>query len=100
MGTTVGKADTLYGRFFHLRNSLSVSAQTTVNELHGQATSYVWGWQDAGGDPYDSADATAFGIAYGLYAAMFAAQKIHSRSPIKDAYGWWRKGYRDPAEWR
>lgn len=57
-----------------------------VELLQGQAISYVWGWQDAGGDVKDSGRASAFGYAYGTVCALYELNAIGSRPPIQDAW--------------
>jgi hypothetical protein len=73
----------------------------TVETLHEQAISYVWGWQDAlrsAGVERDTGDSSDFGAAYGLYAC-YHELRGWSRISIERAFKAWRDGKRIPAEW-
>jgi hypothetical protein len=79
------------GRYFAAIKVLSEwhpSKSERAQELRAQAVSYVWGWQDAGGELKDSERASNFSWAYGTVAALF---EIHggARPPIQDAWKSW-----------
>lgn len=61
-----------------------------AGRLCSQAVSYVWGFQDAGGEVKDTARSTEFGYAYGVVAAKYAAGRLPSRPPIQDAWRSWQ----------
>jgi hypothetical protein len=65
----------------------------TVERLCSQAVSYVWGFQDAGGEVKDTERSTEFGYAYGVVAAKCAWMRdgLGSRPPIQDAWKSWQQ---------
>lgn len=72
----------------------------TVERLCSQAVSYVWGFQDAGGDVKDTERSTEFGYAYGVVAAKYEryVAGIGSRPPIQDAWRSWQ-AYGEIRDW-
>jgi hypothetical protein len=75
-----------------LLDEMPQRARHDVEVLTARATGYVWGWQDAGGEPHDTGRGTRFGIAYGLHAARFATEQISCRRNIRDAWQSWTAG--------
>lgn len=58
-----------------------------IEALKREATTYVWGWQDAQSDVQsDSFEAMAFGDAYGTVAALFELQRTGFRPNIASAW--------------
>jgi hypothetical protein len=81
-----------YAQFETALEAVPERSRATVRELRAQAVSYVWGWQDASTDAEHETDVSiAFGYAYGIVAARFAAGAHWSRPPIHDAWASWRK---------
>lgn len=67
-------------------------ALAEVDRLCSQAVSYVWGFQDAGGEVKDTERSTEFGYAYGVAAARYATPGtgVGMRPPIQDAWASWQ----------
>lgn len=82
--------DTSYATFLRLVQRMNPTERASVEELQAQAVSYVWGWQDAGGDTRDTGVSTEFGNYYGIIAAQYALEIIYSRPPIQDAWQTYR----------
>lgn len=59
-----------------------------------QAMGYVWGWQDAGGDPKDSQHAWDFAYWYGVKVVEYMAEQRHSRGPVQDEWQRWRAAHK------
>lgn len=68
-------------------------SRATVERLCSQAVSYVWGFQDAGGEVKDTERSTEFGYAYGIVAAKYEWMRngLGSRPPIQDAWRSWQQ---------
>lgn len=75
-------------------DALSPMLRREVQDLHGQAIAYVWGWLDALG--VNDANLCPFGgywefgAAYGFYALEYAQGKRHCRSPIQQCFRQWK----------
>jgi hypothetical protein len=92
MNTTAARVDLTkspYRVLAGLVARLPAYQRRDVDQLHGQAIAYVWGWQDAGGAPKDTQVSTEFGYAYGIHAARFAVGVVSFRPSIQDAYQRW-----------
>lgn len=56
-----------------------------------QAMGYVWGWQDAGGDPKDTQHAWDFGYWHGVKVCEYRAEVRHSLGPVQDEWQRYRR---------
>lgn len=92
-GSTVAPAveESAYTRFNALLDKLSGHARDEADRLCSQAVSYVWGFQDAGGEVKDTNRSTEFGYAYGIVRAKCALSMISSAPPIQDAWKSWQE---------
>lgn len=81
----------VYTTFHSLADELTGFKAAEVNRLMDQAISYVWGFQDAGGEVKDTQRSTEFGWAYGVVAARFVREESGSRPPIQDAWRSWQE---------
>lgn len=89
MTDTVSSA---YARYHEALKLVPERSRPTVDRLCSQAVSYVWGFQDAGGEVKDTERSTEFGYAYGVVAAKYETQGngVGSRPPIQDAWASWQ----------
>jgi hypothetical protein len=78
-----------YVRYHDAIDLVPARERASVDRLCSQAVSYVWGFQDAGGEVKDTERSTEFGYAYGLVAAKFASGMC-ARPPIQDAWHSWQ----------
>lgn len=69
--------------------SLTTEQCHAVNYARGQATAYVWGWQDAGGSR-DSGYSLDFGDAFARVKAEYVAGRRGSMPSIQAAFNEWR----------
>jgi hypothetical protein len=83
--------NTFYALIERLKTDGRPAAVERVHELMAQATSYVWGFQDAGGEVKDTERSSSFGFAYGIVAARFELNSNFMRPPIQDAWRSWQK---------
>lgn len=89
MTDTVSSA---YTRYNEALGEVPNRLQSEVDRLCSQAVSYVWGFQDAGGEVKDTGRSTEFGYAYGTVAARYAAERLGAmRPPIQDAWRSWQE---------
>jgi hypothetical protein len=58
--------------------------------LYEQALTYVWGWQDRGGE-HDSYQADEFALAYWEHALNYAEGKSSCRYNLRDAFTSWHE---------
>jgi hypothetical protein len=88
----VGAELSAYGRFREALARVPEASVKVVERLQGQATAYVWGFQDAGGDK-DTGVSIEFGYAFGVVAAKYEwpSGGIGSRPNIQDAWQSWRE---------
>jgi len=61
-----------------------------VDRQASQATAYVWGFQDAGGEPRDTGRASEFGWAYGTIVARHVTDRLGALPSIPEAWQSWR----------
>ncbi|SFI80654.1 hypothetical protein SAMN05216275_10539 [Streptosporangium canum] len=59
--------------------------------LSEQACAYVWGFQDASGEPKNSDEAWDFSMAYWAHALDFLSEKSPVRISIPKAFKVWRE---------
>lgn len=85
-------ADSVYDTYYQLHERLGAgTARDRAVELHAQAISYVWGYQDAGGEVKDTQRSTEFGWAYGVVALRYELSQLGMRPPIQDAWRSWQE---------
>lgn len=88
MGVSLAKGDFVV--LYHMLRRMSPHSAREVNELTAQATSYVWGFQDATGGPQDTNEPWRFGMAYGRHAAEMTLEVCCWRQSIPSAFRSWR----------
>jgi hypothetical protein len=81
----------MWTAYHSLTDSLPDKGQEVVTRLTNQAMSYVWGFQDAGGEVKDTERASQFGWAYGIVAGRYEHAQIGSRPAIQDAWRSWQE---------
>jgi len=80
----------LYERYRAIRNTLDEHSAIEISAQCRSAAAYVWGWQDAQQER-DTDEATRFGWAYGIVAALYETYVIGFRPPIGSAFKSWRE---------
>lgn len=85
------KAD--FDKLQALRHDLPAYKQALVTHAIGQATSYVWGIQDATKQgSRDTGESMEFGWIYGTHEARFQSGLVPYRRNIRDCYERWNSG--------
>lgn len=80
-----------YARYHEAFKGVPERLKATVDRLCSQAVSYVWGFQDAGGEVKDTERSTEFGYAYGVVCARYELGGHGMRPPIQDAWKSWQQ---------
>jgi len=57
----------------------------------GEATAYIWGWQDAGGDGKDTGYSIAFGRMFGELKRLHMAEEVSGLGNIERTFQQWRE---------
>lgn len=82
-----------FGELYVMLRTLTDVKRARVETYQAQATSYVWGFQDASGaGAKDTGTSTDFGQAYAMHAARFEAEIIGCRHSIPESFKRWTKG--------
>jgi hypothetical protein len=70
---------------------LTESEKWRVEIATAQATSYVWGRQDAGESEHDTGYSVEFGRVYGNHVRAYLREQIGVKYNIASAFDLWRK---------
>jgi hypothetical protein len=75
-----------------LIDKIGAAGQDETLRMIAQPVGYVWGWQDARGEPKDTHESWQFSRAYGLHVARYQYGTLGHRHTVADCFRAWRTG--------